>query len=41
MSKSALVGLPKGLARDLGPQGITANLVQPGSTDTELTSSPP
>ncbi|GAA0836554.1 SDR family NAD(P)-dependent oxidoreductase [Streptosporangium amethystogenes subsp. fukuiense] len=36
MSKSALVGLTKGLARDLGPRGITANLVQPGSTDTEM-----
>ncbi len=35
MSKSALIGLTKGLARDLGPRGITANLVQPGSTDTE------
>jgi NAD(P)-dependent dehydrogenase (short-subunit alcohol dehydrogenase family) len=36
MSKSALIGLTKGLARDLGPRGITANLVQPGSTDTEM-----
>ncbi|SEG35487.1 NAD(P)-dependent dehydrogenase, short-chain alcohol dehydrogenase family [Nonomuraea solani] len=36
MSKSALVGLTKGLARDLGPRGITANLVSPGSTDTEM-----
>lgn len=36
MSKSALVGLVKGLARDLGPRGITANLVQPGPTDTEM-----
>ncbi|MFC5829075.1 SDR family NAD(P)-dependent oxidoreductase [Nonomuraea insulae] len=36
MSKSALVGLVKGLARDLGPRGITANLVSPGSTDTEM-----
>ncbi|NGN65939.1 SDR family oxidoreductase [Streptomyces sp. A7024] len=36
MSKSALVGLTKGLARDLGPRGITAVLVQPGSTDTEM-----
>ena len=24
------------LARELGPQGITVNLVQPGPTDTEL-----
>lgn len=36
MSKSALVGLTKGLARDLGGRGITANLVHPGSTDTEM-----
>ncbi|WP_369200512.1 SDR family NAD(P)-dependent oxidoreductase [Streptomyces sp. PU-14G] len=35
-SKSALIGLTKGLARDLGPRGITANLVQPGSTDTDM-----
>ena len=36
MSKSALTGLTKGLARDLGPRGITVNLVHPGSTDTEM-----
>jgi NAD(P)-dependent dehydrogenase (short-subunit alcohol dehydrogenase family) len=36
MSKAALVGLTKGAARDLGPRGITVNLVQPGSTDTEM-----
>lgn len=36
MSKSALVGFTKGLARDLGPRGITAVLVHPGSTDTEM-----
>ncbi|MFC7583384.1 SDR family NAD(P)-dependent oxidoreductase [Nonomuraea antimicrobica] len=36
MSKSALSGLAKGLARDLGPRGITANVVSPGSTDTEM-----
>ncbi len=35
-SKSALTGLTKGLARDLGDRGITANLVQPGSTDTDM-----
>ncbi|MFI8852110.1 SDR family oxidoreductase [Streptomyces sp. 891-h] len=35
-SKSALSGLTRGLARDLGARGITANLVQPGSTDTEM-----
>jgi 3-oxoacyl-[acyl-carrier protein] reductase len=35
LSKSALVGLTKGLARDLGPRGITVNLVHPGPTDTD------
>ncbi|HEX2285067.1 MAG TPA: 3-oxoacyl-ACP reductase family protein [Mycobacterium sp.] len=36
MSKAALVGFTKGLARDLGPRGITVNLVHPGSTDTDM-----
>jgi len=36
MSKSALIGFTRGLARDLGPRGITVNLVDPGSTDTEM-----
>ncbi|MFW5417883.1 3-oxoacyl-ACP reductase FabG [Nocardiopsis sp. CNT-189] len=36
MSKAALVGFSKGIARDLGPRGITANVVHPGSTDTEM-----
>lgn len=34
-SKSALHGLVKGLARDLGPRGITINNVQPGPIDTD------
>jgi 3-oxoacyl-[acyl-carrier protein] reductase len=34
-SKAALTGLTRGLARDLGEKGITANLVQPGPIDTE------
>lgn len=34
-SKSALGGMTRGLARDLGPRRITANLVQPGPIDTE------
>ncbi len=36
MSKSALQGLVQGLSRDLGPQGITINNVQPGPVDTEM-----
>jgi 3-oxoacyl-[acyl-carrier protein] reductase len=30
------VGLAKGLARDLGPRGITVNNVQPGPVDTDM-----
>jgi len=36
MSKSALRGLTQGLARDLGPKGITVNVVQPGPVDTDM-----
>ncbi len=36
LSKAALIGWTKGLARDLGPRGITVNIVHPGSTDTEM-----
>jgi 3-oxoacyl-[acyl-carrier protein] reductase len=36
MSKAALVGLVKGLARDLGSRGITVNNIQPGPVDTDL-----
>jgi 3-oxoacyl-[acyl-carrier protein] reductase len=36
MSKSAIVGLTKGLARDLGPLGITVNNIQPGPVDTDM-----
>ncbi len=35
VSKSALQGLARGLARDLGPRGITINIVQPGPIDTD------
>ncbi|MET9084374.1 SDR family oxidoreductase [Streptomyces sp. NPDC004237] len=35
-SKSALVGLTKALARELGERGITANIVHPGPTDTDM-----
>jgi 3-oxoacyl-[acyl-carrier protein] reductase len=36
MSKSALTGLTRGMARDLGTKGITVNLVQPGPIDTDM-----
>ena len=36
MSKSALIGLTKGMARDLGPRGITVNIVHPGPVDTDM-----
>ncbi|MEV6086034.1 SDR family oxidoreductase [Streptomyces parvulus] len=36
MSKSALAGLTKALARELGPRGITANIVHPGPIDTDM-----
>jgi 3-oxoacyl-[acyl-carrier protein] reductase len=36
MSKAAVAGLVRGLARDLGPRGITVNNVQPGPVDTDL-----
>ena len=36
LSKSALQGLARGLARDFGPRGITVNVIQPGPIDTEM-----
>ena len=36
MTKSALIALTKGLARDLGSRGITVNIVHPGPTDTDM-----
>ena len=36
MTKAAVAGLTRGLARDLGPRGITVNNVQPGPVDTDL-----
>lgn len=36
MTKSALHSFTRGLARELGPRDITVNLVQPGSTDTDM-----
>ncbi len=40
-AKSALIGLTRTLARDLGPHGITVNLVSPGMTLTEYSQSLP
>jgi 3-oxoacyl-[acyl-carrier protein] reductase len=36
MTKAAVAGLTRGLARDLGPRGITVNNVQPGPVETDL-----
>ena len=36
MTKSAIQGLTRGLARDLGARGITVNTVQPGPVDTAM-----
>ncbi|KOG25187.1 MULTISPECIES: SDR family NAD(P)-dependent oxidoreductase [Streptomyces] len=36
MSKAALTGLTKALARELGSRGITANIVHPGPVDTDM-----
>ncbi|WP_233839090.1 3-oxoacyl-ACP reductase family protein [Paraburkholderia sp. ZP32-5] len=36
MTKSAQISFTKGLARELGARGITANLVQPGAIDTDM-----
>jgi 3-oxoacyl-[acyl-carrier protein] reductase len=36
MTKAAITGLTRGLARDLGPRGITVNNVEPGPIDTDM-----
>jgi cyclic-di-GMP-binding biofilm dispersal mediator protein len=36
LTKSALQGLARGLARDFGARGITVNIIQPGPTDTDM-----
>ncbi|MCF6425477.1 SDR family NAD(P)-dependent oxidoreductase [Amycolatopsis tucumanensis] len=36
MSKSALAGLTRGLARELGPRGITVNQINPGPIGTDM-----
>lgn len=35
MSKAALTSFTRGLSRELGPSGVTVNLVQPGSVNTD------
>ena len=34
--RQPIVGYTKGAARDLGPRGITVNVLQPGSIDTDM-----
>jgi 3-oxoacyl-[acyl-carrier protein] reductase len=36
LTKGAVAAFTKGLARDLGPRGITVNNVQPGPIDTDM-----
>lgn len=36
MTKSAVQGMVRGLARDFGERGITVNSIQPGPTDSEM-----
>jgi cyclic-di-GMP-binding biofilm dispersal mediator protein len=36
LTKSAVQGMVRGLARDLGDRGITVNAIQPGPTDTDM-----
>jgi 3-oxoacyl-[acyl-carrier protein] reductase len=36
LTKSALTSFTQGLARELGPNDITVNVVQPGSIDTDM-----
>jgi 3-oxoacyl-[acyl-carrier protein] reductase len=36
LTKGAIAGFVRGLARDLGPRGITVNNIQPGPIDTDM-----
>jgi cyclic-di-GMP-binding biofilm dispersal mediator protein len=36
LSKSAVQGMVRGLARDFGARGITVNAIQPGPTDSDM-----
>ena len=40
-AKAGLVGLTKTLAKELGPKGITANVVAPGFVETDMTAGLP
>lgn len=35
-SKSALIGMTRSMARELGPDGVTVNAIMPGATFTEI-----
>jgi 3-oxoacyl-[acyl-carrier protein] reductase len=39
MTKGAVTALTRGLARDLGPRGITVNAIQAGPTETDMNDS--
>lgn len=40
-AKAGLVGLARSAAKELGPSGVTVNLVEPGFTDTPMTAALP
>ena len=40
-AKAGLVGMTKTIAKELGPKGITANVIAPGFVDTEMTAELP
>ncbi len=40
-AKAGLVGLARSAAKELGPSGVTVNLVEPGFTDTPMTADLP